>query len=52
MDLKSHYRGYRYASETIKMLPEKPDAILLADIFQHIAQLGAIHPLLQPSASP
>jgi putative transposase len=52
LDLKSHYRGYRYASETIKMLPEKPDAILLADIFQHIAQLGAIHPLVQPSASP
>jgi len=34
------------------MLPEKPDAILLADIFQQIARLGAIHPLLQPSASP
>ena len=33
LDLKSHYRGYRYASETIKMLPEKPDAILLANIF-------------------
>ena len=52
LDLKSHYRGYRYATETIKMLPEKPDAILLADIFQQIARLGAIHPLLQPSASP
>jgi putative transposase len=33
LDLKSHYRGYRYAIETIKMLPEKPDAILLADIW-------------------
>lgn len=52
LDLKAHYRGYRYASETIKMLPEKPDAILLADIFRHIARLGAIHPLVQPSASP
>jgi len=51
LDLKSHYRGYRYASETIKMLPEKPDAILLADIFQLIARLGAIHPVLQPYAS-
>ncbi len=51
LDLKAHYRGYRYASETIKMLLEKPDAILLADIFQHIARLGAIHPLLQPVAS-
>jgi putative transposase len=52
LDLKSHYRGYRYATETIKMLPEKPDAILLADILQQVARLGAIHPLLQPSASP
>ena len=52
LDLKSHYRGYRYAIETIKMLPQKPDAILLADIFEQIARLGAIHPVLQPSASP
>ena len=52
LDLKSHYRGCRYASETIKMLPEKPDAILLADIFLQIARMGAIHPALQPSADP
>jgi hypothetical protein len=52
LDLKSYYRGCRYASEIIKMLPEKPDAILLADIFQRIAQLGAIHPDFQPSARP
>jgi len=52
LDLKAQYRGCRYAIETIKMLPEKPDAILLADILQQVARLGAIHPLLQPSASP
>jgi hypothetical protein len=52
LDLKSHYRGCRYAAETIKMLPEKPDAILLADIFLQIARLGAIHPAFQPSAEP
>ena len=52
LDLKSHYRGCRYAFETIKMLPEKPDAILLADIFQQIARLGAIHSVFQPSAIP
>jgi hypothetical protein len=51
LDLKSHYRGYRYAAETIKMLPEKPDDILLAEIFQQIARLGAIHPALQPVSS-
>lgn len=52
LDLKSHYHGCRYAIETIKMLPQKPDAILLADIFQQIARLGAIHPVFQPSADP
>ena len=52
LDLKSHYHGCRYAIETIKMLPKKPDAILLADIFQQIARLGAIHPTFQPSANP
>ena len=52
LDLKSHYRGYRYASETIKMLPQKPDAILLADIFQQIARLGAIHLDFQSSTTP
>ena len=51
LDLKSHYRGYRYATETIKMLPQKPDGILLAEIFQQIARLGAIHPVLQPVPS-
>ena len=51
LDLKSQFRGYRYATETIKMLPEKPDAILLAEIFQQIARLGAIHPALQPFES-
>jgi len=33
------------------MLPEKPDAILLADIFQQITRLGMIHPALEPSVS-
>lgn len=51
LDLKSHYRGYRYAAETIKMLPQKPDGILLAEIFQQIARLGAIHPVFQPTTS-
>jgi putative transposase len=52
LDLKSHYRGYRYARETIKMLPQKPDRILLAEIFQQLARLGAIHLAAQPISSP
>jgi putative transposase len=52
LDLKAHYHGYRYAAETIKLLPQKPDAILLADIFEQITRLGMIHPLLAPAPSP
>ncbi len=48
LDLKSHYRGCRYASETIKLLPQKPDGILLAEIFEQIARLGMVHPVLMP----
>jgi len=51
LDLKSQYRGYRYASEIIKMLPQKPDGILLAEIFQQIARLGAIHTVSQSVSS-
>lgn len=48
LDLKSHYRGCRYVSETIKMLPQKPDGILLAEIFERIARLGMVHPVFEP----
>lgn len=48
LDLKSHYRGCRYVSETIKFLPQKPDGILLAEIFQQIARLGMVHPVFEP----
>jgi hypothetical protein len=51
LDLKAHYRGCRYVAETIKMLPQKPDAILLADIFQQIARLGMVHPVFEPLAT-
>jgi putative transposase len=48
LDLKSHYRGCRYVSETIKLLPQKPDGILLAQIFEQIARLGMVHPRFEP----
>ena len=56
LDLKSHYRGCRYASETIKLLPQKPDGILhrpdvpagLAEIFEQMARLGMVHPVFEP----
>jgi putative transposase len=52
VDLKAHYRGCRYAAETIKLLPQKPDPILLAEIFEQIARLGMVHPPFQPTSSP
>jgi putative transposase len=51
LDLKAHYHGYRYAVETIKLLPEKPEANLLTDIFEQIARLGMIHPPFEPAVS-
>jgi putative transposase len=48
LDLKSRYRGCRYVSETIKLLPQKPDSILLVEIFEQIARLGMVHPVFEP----
>jgi DDE superfamily endonuclease len=48
LDLKSHYRGCRYVFETIKLLPQKPEGILLSEIFQQIARLGMVHPAFEP----
>jgi putative transposase len=43
-DLKAMFRGYKYVEETIKLLPEKPDPVLLANIFHRVTNLGRIHP--------
>ena len=43
LDLKADCRGYKYVEETIKMLPEKPEPVLLAKILQQVAGLGRIH---------
>jgi putative transposase len=43
LDLKSYWRGYKYVTETIKLLREKPDPILISEIFRHVACLGSIH---------
>jgi putative transposase len=43
LDLKADCRGYKYVEETIKMLPEKPEPVLLAKILNQVARLGRIH---------
>src|SRR5499425_1197397 len=43
LDLKADCRAYKYVEETIKMLPEKPEPILFAEIVNQVAGLGRIH---------
>lgn len=43
LDLKAHFRGHKYVTETLKLLPEIPEPILLAQIYDQIATLGSIH---------
>jgi hypothetical protein len=50
LDLKADCRGYTYVEETIKMLPEKPEPVLLGQILRQVAGLGRIH-AAQPSCS-
>jgi putative transposase len=51
LDLKAYYRGYRYVSETIQMLPQKPDDNLVSQLFHKVAALGRIHPVRVPVSS-
>ncbi len=43
LDLKAHCRGAKYVEETIKLLPEKPEPVLLERIVTKIVGLGRIH---------
>jgi len=43
LDVKADWRGYKYVEETIKMLPEKPEPVLLRQILHKVAGLGRIH---------
>lgn len=51
LDLKAYYRGYRYVTETIQMLPQKPDDHLVSQLFHKVAALGRIHPVKVPVPS-
>ncbi len=42
-DLKAHYRGLKYVDEILKMLPEKPDPILIQHISEEIAKIGMVN---------
>jgi putative transposase len=42
-DLKAHFRGHKYVTETLKLLPHLPEPIFIDHIFAHIAQIGSIN---------
>lgn len=43
LDLKAYFRGRKYVAETLKLLPQKPEPILMAQIFDYISKLGSVH---------
>jgi hypothetical protein len=51
LDLKAIYRAHRYVTETIQFLPQKPDQVLVSQLFQKVAALGRIHPAFLPVSS-
>lgn len=52
LDLKAYFRARKYVDETIKLLPEKPEPILLNQIFAQVASLGCIHSVNVHCSSP
>ncbi len=52
LDLKAFYRGFKYVEEVIKLLPQKPDPILISRIKNQVANLGAIHSVSVTDISP
>jgi len=52
LDLKAYLRAAKYFEETIKLLPQKPEPILLKKIFGNIASLGCIHSVNVHVSSP
>jgi len=42
-DLKAYFRAAKYLYETLKLIPEKPDPILIQQIFAQITKIGSIN---------
>src|SRR5262245_3633798 len=48
-DLKAWFRGRKYVIETLKLLPEMPDAICIEQVVSQIAELGRVNPAVNPA---
>ncbi len=44
--------GLKYVDEVIKLLPQKPEPILISRILNQVANLGAIHSVPVTGISP
>ncbi len=42
-DLKAYFRAGKYLFETLKLIPEKSDPILIQQIFAHVTKIGSIN---------
>ena len=43
LDIKARYRGQKSLQETLKMLPQKPEPIVIDELAEHLGSIGAIH---------
>ena len=43
LDIKARYRGEKYLQETLKILPQKPETIVIENIAEHLASISAVH---------
>lgn len=43
LDLKAHFRGLKYAAETLKLLPHPPEPFVIQRISTQLARLGAVN---------
>ena len=43
LDMKARFRGRKYVTETLKLLPEMPEPILMNHIFDKVARIGGVH---------
>jgi hypothetical protein len=42
-DLKTYFRASKYLDETLKLLLQKPDPILIQQIFEQIMKIGSVN---------
>lgn len=48
-DLKAWFRGRKYATELLKLLPESPGSIFIDQVVAHMAELGRVNHATSPS---